>query len=246
MRKGVAIGTINLRRPEAELFTDKQVALLQTFADQAVIAIENVRLFTELQQKNEALTTAHAQVSESLEQQTATAEILRVISGSPTDAQPVFETIAASALRLCNAQLSVVLMYDGQLIDVAAEANVDAEQLEAIRSAFPRPVSRGGATERAILTRTAVNIACMTTRSMDSRDSPRQRVTAASPPSRCFARGNRLARLRSRRPSREGSPRSRSHYSRPSPTKPSSPSRTCGCSRSCRRKTVPSRRLMPW
>jgi GAF domain-containing protein len=159
MRKGVAIGTINLRRPEAELFTDKQVALLQTFADQAVIAIENVRLFTELQQKNEALTTAHAQVSESLEQQTATAEILRVISGSPTDAQPVFETIAASALRLCNAQLSVVLMYDGQLIDVAAEANVDAEQLEAIRSAFPRPVSRGGATERAILTRTAVNIA---------------------------------------------------------------------------------------
>jgi two-component system, NtrC family, sensor kinase len=65
-----------------------------------VIAIENVRLFTELQQKNGALTQAHAQVSESLEQQTATAEILRAISSSPTDLQPVFSTIAASATRL--------------------------------------------------------------------------------------------------------------------------------------------------
>src|SRR5262245_56338254 len=76
--EGVTIGTINVRRTEARLFTERQIALLQTFADQAVIAIENVRLFTELQEKNQALTTAHAQVSEALDQQTATSEILKV------------------------------------------------------------------------------------------------------------------------------------------------------------------------
>ena len=96
IREGTAIGTIMVRRTEARLFTERQVALLKTFADQAVIAIENVRLFTELQKKNQALTKAHAQVSESLEQQTATSEILRVISSSPTDLQPVFETVCCS------------------------------------------------------------------------------------------------------------------------------------------------------
>src|SRR5262249_57127637 len=82
MREGAAIGTIQLRRSEARLFTERQVALLETFADQAVIAIENVRLFKELETRNAALTA-------SLDQQTATSEILRVISSSPTDVQPV-------------------------------------------------------------------------------------------------------------------------------------------------------------
>src|SRR5262245_25071238 len=101
MRESVATGAIILRRTEAQPFTERQVALLQTFADQAVIAIENVRLFTELQEKNKALTQAHAQVTEALEQQTATAEILRVISQSPTNVQPVFDAIVDSAVRLC-------------------------------------------------------------------------------------------------------------------------------------------------
>ena len=82
MREGEAIGTIQLRRTEVKPFTDKEIALLKTFADQAVIAIENVRLFTELDKKNRALTEAHAQVTEALEQQTATAEILRVINAT--------------------------------------------------------------------------------------------------------------------------------------------------------------------
>jgi two-component system, NtrC family, sensor kinase len=108
LRDGRPIGTIGVGRLEVRPFTDRQIALLETFADQAVIAIENVRLFTELQQKNEALTQAHAQVSESLEQQTATSEILRVISRSPTDVQPVFTAIAQSAMRLCDANFCTV------------------------------------------------------------------------------------------------------------------------------------------
>src|SRR5262249_20796476 len=103
LRNGEPIGTIGVGRTEPGAFAQTQIDLLQTFADQAVIAIEKVRLFKELEEKNEALTTAHAQVTESLEQQTATSEILRVISSSPTDAQPVFDAIAESACRLCDA-----------------------------------------------------------------------------------------------------------------------------------------------
>ena len=88
MRDGKPIGAITRGPCEAGKFPEAQVALLQTFADQAVIAIENVRLFTELEARN-------ARLTEALEQQTATSDILRVISGSPTDVQPVFDTIAA-------------------------------------------------------------------------------------------------------------------------------------------------------
>src|SRR5262249_27856599 len=93
LRGDDAVGAIGIHRAQPGAFSSAEIPLLQTFADQAVIAIENVRLFTELQEKNRALTDAHAQVSESLEQQTATSEILRVISSSPTDVQPVFDAI---------------------------------------------------------------------------------------------------------------------------------------------------------
>jgi len=118
--EGVTIGTINVRRTEARLFTERQIALLQTFADQAVIAIENVRLFTELQEKNQALTTAHAQVTESLEQQTATSEILRVISESPTDLQPVLDAVADRAAHLCGASDATIrslLLFSARIPD---------------------------------------------------------------------------------------------------------------------------------
>jgi GAF domain-containing protein len=114
LREDAAVGAIGIRRAERRAFTDPQVKLLETFAAQAVIAIENVRLFTELQEKNRALTEAHAQVTESLEQQTATGEILRVISQSPTDTQPVFDAIVERALRLSESTASSVTIFDGR------------------------------------------------------------------------------------------------------------------------------------
>ena len=90
LREGKAVGALGLWRREVQPLSDKQIALVETFADQAVIAIENVRLFQELQARNRDLT-------EALEQQTATSEILRVIASSPTDIQPVLDTVAANA-----------------------------------------------------------------------------------------------------------------------------------------------------
>src|SRR5262249_44092865 len=141
-----------------EPFPDSQVELLRTFADQAVIAIENVRLFTELQEKNRALTQAHAQVTGALEQQTATGEILRVISTSPTDLQPVFDAIAEGAMYLCGASSAGVARFDGELIHLAALANVSPEATAALRSAFPMPPSPRGAAARAILTAGLVHL----------------------------------------------------------------------------------------
>src|SRR5262249_58303118 len=106
-------------------------------ADQAVIAIENVRLFTELQQKNEALTQAHAQVTEALEQQTATSEILRVISESPIDVQPVFDAIVRSAVPLCNGMLGAVFRFDGELMHLAAPHNYTPQALQALQELLP-------------------------------------------------------------------------------------------------------------
>src|SRR5262249_14413481 len=117
MREGVAIGTLQLRRTEARLFTERQVALLETFADQAVIAIENVRLFKELETRNRDLTV-------SLEQQTATGEVLRVIAGAQTDVQPVFDTIAVHALRLCAAANCAVFRFDGQVLRAVVTHNL--------------------------------------------------------------------------------------------------------------------------
>ena len=159
LRQGVPIGVIVIRRTEVRPFTETQIKLLETFADQAVIAIENARLFTELQEKNSALTQAHAQVSESLEQQTATAEILRVIASSPTDVQPVFDTIAGNALRLCDATWSAVVRFDGELLHLVAFHNLsDPIGIEALRKAFPRAPSRGGVTDRAVLTQSIVHV----------------------------------------------------------------------------------------
>ena len=145
MREGEPIGAISLGRDVPGPFPASQVDLLQTFAAQAVIAIENVRLFTKLGERNAAL-------SESLEQRTATSDILAVISRSPTDVQPVFDTIAENALRLCGGVFSAVYRYDGDLIHVGALRNISVEGDVAFQRAYPCKPNRNGTTQRAILT----------------------------------------------------------------------------------------------
>jgi signal transduction histidine kinase len=151
LHDGQAVGAIVVTRREPGGFTAPERSLLKTFADQAVIAIENVRLFTELQQKN-------AQISEALEQQTATSEILRVISRSQTDVQPVFDTIVRSAVRLCNGLLGALFRFDGEQIHHVAQHNNTPEALEAAHRVYPAPLSRALLPTRAILERAVVHI----------------------------------------------------------------------------------------
>src|SRR5215467_6689087 len=148
LREGTPVGAIVVWRNHP--FKDKQIALISTFAKQAMIAIENVRLFTELQEKNIALTQAHAQVSEALEQQTATAEILRVISSSPTDMQPVYDSIVERAARLCDAEVSLVARLEGEWIHVGAVYGTSVAGTDAVRRTYPMRPGAGGATARAI------------------------------------------------------------------------------------------------
>jgi signal transduction histidine kinase len=148
MRESVPIGVIQLRRTEVAPFTDAQIALLQTFADQAVIAIENVRLFTELEKRNRELT-------DSLTQQTATAEILRVISSSPTDIQPVLEAVTASSARLCEVPDAAIFLVDGQELRLATHLGPIA--LGPVGE-FTVPV-RGSLTGRVALERRTIQLA---------------------------------------------------------------------------------------
>jgi two-component system, NtrC family, sensor kinase len=150
-REGLRLGAINVWRREAAPFSDQHIELLKSFADQAVIAIENVRLFNELQSSNRELTAA-------LDQQTATSEILRVIASSPGDIQPVFDAIAANAARLCEAVNGLVIRFDGELLHLAAHYNVDPERLAALRQSYPRPPSRGALAGRAILMRDVIHV----------------------------------------------------------------------------------------
>ena len=148
---GQVIGTISVRRTEVRPFTDPQVQFLETFADQAVIAIENARLFEEVQMRNRDLT-------ETMARQIATSEVLRAISRVQTDAQPVFDMIAASALRLCGAGYGQVALYDGALLHMTAFDNVSPEGVEALRRRFPAPADHGSAMGRAIHSGAVVQI----------------------------------------------------------------------------------------
>jgi signal transduction histidine kinase len=158
IRAGKAIGVISIRRVDVRAFTDRQVELLKTFADQAVIALENARLFEAEQARMRELSERTQELTETLAYQTASSEILRVISSSPTDIQPTFDAIAISARRLCEAAHGMVFRFDGELIHLVAHDNLDAEQLAAVRSVFPIPPGRGSITARAILTRTLVHV----------------------------------------------------------------------------------------
>ena len=151
LKENALVGAVVIYRREVRPFTDKQIELVATFADQAVIAIENVRLFQELQARNRELT-------EALEQQTATAEILGVISSSPTDVQPVFDTIVRNAVTLCEALFGAVFRFDGELIHLVAHHNFTPGVLELVSHLYPMRPSREQATGRVILSGALVHL----------------------------------------------------------------------------------------
>jgi len=131
LRDDIAVGAITLARRGRGRFPERRVNLLRSFAHQAVIAIENVRLFTELEARNHDLT-------EALDQQTATSEILKVISSSPMDVQPVFDSITESAVRLCGGVYGALVRFDGELGHLAAFYNPRPGVLDLLsRDMFP-------------------------------------------------------------------------------------------------------------
>src|SRR5262249_39258819 len=136
LREGNPIGALSLTRSEPRPFSDKQIELVETFADQAVIAIENSRLLSELR--------------DSLQQQTATSDVLKVISGSLNDLKPVFETIGQHAEKLCDAEISVISMVDGDQIRLVSINGVSEEGVEAVRRVYPMPRDAETVTARTI------------------------------------------------------------------------------------------------
>jgi GAF domain-containing protein len=134
LKENELIGAFGLARHEVRPFTEKQIQLVKNFAAQAVIAIENTRLLNELRQRTTDLT-------ESLEQQTATSEVLQVISASPGELSPVFDTILESATRICEAEYGILFSYDGRLFNKIAARNVPQALLEFVeqRGAFLPP-----------------------------------------------------------------------------------------------------------
>ena len=204
-QQGELIGALTARRIEVRPFTPAQIKLLETFADQAVIAIENVRLFQELK--------------ESLEQQTATSEILGVIASSPTDIQPVLDTVAENAARLCDADDAVIRRVDGDVLQRVAHYGPDAS-----RGRPSDPSSRGSPVGRAMVDRQTIHI-------HDIAGRARNRVSGSHGLLASYGHSNRARhaaaarRCRHRRDhdsphgSSTLSPTSRSRFSKPSPTK---------------------------
>ncbi len=139
------VGIVSALRSPPRPFSDHDAAQLQGFADQAAIAIRNAQMFRDTQ--------------DALERQTATAEILQIISESPTDVQPVFDAIAERAMALCNARIGAVMRFDGELLHLATYRGTSQDAADAMHAAFPRKPDRGSVGGRAVLARVPAQIA---------------------------------------------------------------------------------------
>ena len=153
-REGTPIGVLLLQRSIVQPFTDKEIALAETFADQAVIAIENVRLFDDVQKRTQEL-------SEALEQQTATSEVLNVISSSPGELEPVFQAMLANAVRICEANFGMLFRFEDGVVRAAAMLGVPPAFAEFWQRGPQRP-GRQTALGRSIETRQTVHIVDVT------------------------------------------------------------------------------------
>jgi len=158
LREGIPIGVIALHRVgRVRPFTDRQIELLTTFADQAVIAIENTRLLNELRQRTDDLSQRTTDLTEALEQQTAIGEILRVISNSPGDVQPVLDSVAEHAARICEAQVVDIAIVDNEVFRMAASFG----QFGRLSIGEPVPLDRSSVTGRSICDLQPVQVADM-------------------------------------------------------------------------------------
>ena len=224
------IGSLNLLRDEVLPFTDAEIVLLESFADQAVIAIENARLFRSFR-------SATSELTEALEQQTAVGEVLRVIASSPTDAQPVLETIAQSAMRLSDSSQALLMIREGEHLVRRATVG-DGRPERASSSARAGRLTARRATVVAFLERRTIHV--------PDRSDPAH--LAAFPDTSCRTAvasvivplihdREAIGVLASTGASRGGTARPRSRWWKRSRTRRPSPSLTPGCSRTCRRAT---------
>jgi GAF domain-containing protein len=167
LREGSVIGTLNLARERVEPFTERQIDLVRTFADQAVIAIENARLLSELQQRTGELAVRDSEFGERIEHQSATIDVLKAMSASPGDPQPVFDLIVRRARELCNTNTASLFEFDGELVHLRSVVRRGAyytpDAVEAYQRLFPMVPTRGSITCRAILDRQTIHVRDMAT-----------------------------------------------------------------------------------
>src|SRR5262245_48322199 len=152
LKETAIIGAIGIYRKEVRPFTDKQIALLTNFAAQAVIAIENARLLNELRQRTDDL-------SESLEQQTATSEVLKVISSSPGELAPVFQAMLENAVRLCEAKFGTLFRFNGELAARVASVGTPATLVQFQLKRGPFKPDADGSFDRCLTTKSIVHVA---------------------------------------------------------------------------------------
>jgi two-component system NtrC family sensor kinase len=161
-KDGAFLGMISCNRKEVRPYTDKEIALIENFAAQAVIAIENARLLGELQQRTDELAARNSEFGERIEHQSATIDVLKAMSASPGDPQPVFDLIARRARDLCNTNTASVFEFDGELVHfrsvVRHGAYVTPDAAKAYERLFPMVPTRGSLSCRAILDRQTIHV----------------------------------------------------------------------------------------